>query len=421
MPGQVKSNALPITNSSTPMKKHVFLALICFCIIGLPTFAQDHQQNYADVVLDQKEGIRILARDTSAGISLRFRMQNRADFQTQSGSDLGLASHGGYIKRLRLRSSGFLISKKLTYSLQLGFSPGDMDLENSEHPQIIRDAIVFYQFTPNLKIGLGQSKLPGNRQRVISSGEQQFVDRSIVNATFTLDRDFGLFAFYKNQLGNMPIHLQAAISNGDGRNASPIKGSGVAYTGRVEALPFGEFTMGGDYFEGDWVREPTPKLSVGVSFSENDNAYRSGGQIGRPLPGFTDLQSLIADMVFKYNGWATYHEFNRRTAGTPVFTKPTEDNETDFVFAGHGYNGQLSYQFPSHFELAGRYSVITPNAAVEKLVQQTKQYTLAANYYLRWHRIKLQSDLTYQTKDFLPIAHDTQDAWILRLQVELGI
>ncbi len=386
--------------------------------VHFPAVSQNHQVNYADVVVDQMEGIRFLARDSSVGINLRFRIQNRADFTTKAGNDLSLASKGGYIKRLRLRSSGFLYSKKLTYSFQLGFSPGDMDVENSEHPQLIRDAVVFYQFTPRLKIGFGQTKLPGNRQRVISSGEQQFVDRSIVNATFTIDRDFGLFAFYQNQLGSMPIHVQAALSNGDGRNASPREGSGVAYTARVEALPLGEFAMDGDYFEGDWAREKTPKLSVGVSFSENDNAYRTGGQIGQNILGFTDIQSSMADLIFKYNGWATYHEWIQRKANNLVF--PAEGDDFQYVYAGQGYNGQLSYQFPNHFELAGRYSVITPEQEIQRLTRQTKQYTLAANYYIRWHRIKLQSDLTYQTQEDLS-ANATQDNWILRLQLELGI
>ncbi|RNI33040.1 porin [Rufibacter immobilis] len=399
-------------------KKYYWLALLLLTL-HLPGFTQDLKTDRkTDVLLDRTKGIRILTRDSLAGINLRFRIQSRAEFTTQDGNSLSLASKGGYIKRLRLRTSGFLYNKKLTYSLQLGFSPGDMDVANSDHPQIIRDAVVYYQFTPRLKLGFGQTKLPGNRQRVISSGEQQFVDRSIVNATFTLDRDFGLFASYRHQIGAVPVRLQAALSNGDGRNTSPLAGSGLAYTARAEVLPLGEFTMDGDYFEGDWVREPTPKLSVGIGFSENDNAYRTGGQIGAEVSGFTDLQSAMADLVFKYNGWATYHEWIQREGSHLVF--PAEADDLQYVYAGQGYNGQVSYQFPNHFELAGRYSVITPEREIQHLTLQTKQYTVAANYYVNWHRIKLQSDLTYQTQEDLA-ANTTQDNWILRLQLELGI
>ncbi|MGV3539291.1 MAG: porin [Rufibacter sp.] len=402
------------------MRRHVYpwlLASLFLCTTA--AFAQVPENREAGVKLHFTNGLNFTTRDSTASINLRFRIQNRADFETQAGDDLGLASHGGYIKRLRLRSSGYLLSKKLTYSLQLGFSPGDMDVENSDHPQLIRDAVLFYQFTPNLKIGFGQTKLPGNRQRVISSGEQQFVDRSIVNATFTIDRDFGLFAFYENEIGTVPIRLQAALSNGDGRNASPVKGSGAAYTGRVEVLPFGEFTLDGDYFEGDWVREPKPKLALGFGLSENDNAYRAGGQIGSELPGFTDLEAYMGDLIFKYNGWATQHEWIQRKADQTQFL--TGDGTDSFIYAGQGYNGQVSYQWPNHFELAARYAVITPEKQIQHLARQTRHYTVGANYYIRWHRIKLQSDLTYQTRENLAVDNSQQDNWILRFQMELGI
>ena len=48
-----------------------------------------------------------------------------------------------------------------------------------------------YNFYKNLSIKLGQGKLPGNRERVISSGNLQFVDRSRLNSRFNIDRDFG--------------------------------------------------------------------------------------------------------------------------------------------------------------------------------------------------------------------------------------
>ncbi|GGK60062.1 porin [Rufibacter glacialis] len=405
------------------MKKTLYATLLALLagVSALPTLAQEQQPSqHTPWHLDLQKGLQYTTADSTSSLSFRFRIQNRADFETNSGKDLGLASAGGYVKRLRLRTSGHLLSKKLTYSLQLGFANGDTDDKDSDREQIIRDAVLFYQFTPALKVGFGQTKLPGNRQRVISSGEQQFVDRSIVNATFTIDRDFGLFAFYENQVGNVPLRLQAALSTGDGRNALPKEGSGAAYTGRVEILPLGEFTMDGDYFEGDWVREQSPKLAVGVTFSENKKAYRTGGQIGQSFAGFTDLRSAMADLHFKYRGWATLHEWINRRADTMIF--PAE-NEGDplFVYAGQGYNGQVSYQFPNHFELAGRYAVITPETQIRHLAPQTKHYTLAANYYLRWHRIKLQSDLTYQTEKDLTNLTGSRNNWILRLQMELGI
>ena len=58
------------------------------------------------------------------------------------------------------------------------------------------------------------------------------------------------------------MQLKGAFSTGDGRNALPIDG-GMAYTGRIEWLPFGAFTNKGDYSEGDIEMEPKPKFSLG--------------------------------------------------------------------------------------------------------------------------------------------------------------
>ena len=54
------------------------------------------------------------------------------------------------------------------------------------------DAVVKYAFSKNQQIWFGQTKLPGNRERVISSMALQFVDRSNVNSKFNIDRDFGV-------------------------------------------------------------------------------------------------------------------------------------------------------------------------------------------------------------------------------------
>jgi hypothetical protein len=46
----------------------------------------------------------------------------------------------------------------------------------------------------------GQTKLPGNNQRVVSSGSLEFTDRTINNSRFNIDRDFGLFLDFKSQI-----------------------------------------------------------------------------------------------------------------------------------------------------------------------------------------------------------------------------
>jgi hypothetical protein len=60
---------------------------------------------------------------------------------------------------------------QILYAIQLSFAPGDVgEFREGENINIIRDAVVFYRPNKHWNISFGQTKLPGNRQRVNSSG-----------------------------------------------------------------------------------------------------------------------------------------------------------------------------------------------------------------------------------------------------------
>ncbi|WP_375582639.1 porin [Cyclobacterium xiamenense] len=205
------------------------------------------------------KGVGLTSPDSVFSLNIRFRMQNRALFNFYDGDPTKIE---GKVRRLRLRFDGFVYHPRVTYVIQLSFTPEDMDWERTQFPNILRDAMIFYKVNPHLTLGLGQTKLPGNRQRVNSSGDLQFVDRSIVNATLNVDRDFGIQAKYSRQFrGNFYYVLLGAISTGKGRNFFE-EVSELSYTGRIELLPFGRFEAFGDYFEGDLMREKTPNCPL---------------------------------------------------------------------------------------------------------------------------------------------------------------
>src|SRR5690554_3617977 len=224
-------------------------------------------------ILTVDEGINF-SKDSLFLMNLRFRMQSRAGFNTNSGDDLGVEEFEMRVRRLRLRFDGYVLNPKFQYYIQLAFSKADLNLEDQDKAQPVRDAILYYSFNDNFYMGFGQSKLPGNRQRVNSSGNLQFADRSIVNSMLTLDRDFGFFGYYTFRMPESVLMLKGAVTTGDGRNASAIN-NGLAYTGRAEFLPFGAFKNSGDYSEGDLEFEETPKLSVGAAFSKNFKATKT--------------------------------------------------------------------------------------------------------------------------------------------------
>jgi hypothetical protein len=364
------------------------------------------------------KGLGIISPDSLFLLNIRFRIQNRVAFKTVDTDDFTIDEVEARVRRLRLRFDGFVYTPRLNYVIQLAFTRADMDFDDTGVPNIVRDAMVIYNVNPHFAIGLGQTKLPGNRQRVNSSGDLQLVDRSIVNAKFNIDRDFGVQFYYNNKIGFLNYVLRGAISSGEGRNIS-ASDRGLAYTGRVELLPLGLFTNNGDYFEGDLAREPKPKVSVGVSYSDNENTTRTGGQLGRFLYSPRDIETAMMDFLFKHNGWAFSAELLKRSSNNPITTDSL--GQVRYVYAGHGQNFQGSYLLRSNIEFIARFSEVRPNPDIQLAEPRTRQYTLGVTKYLRGHRVKLQSDFTLEQNDWLKGPLPSADNFQWRFQIEIGI
>jgi phosphate-selective porin OprO/OprP len=375
------------------------------------------------------KGYGFVAGDSLFSLNFQFRMQNRAAFTSKSQDNLDPDSFEFRTRRLRLKFEGFVYDPRLTYYIQLSFSRGDMDWRSTDNstvnnsPNVVRDAVIYYNPTPSLKLGFGQTKLPGNRQRVVSSGDLQFADRSIVNATFNIDRDFGFFGTF-----TQPLYiLKASITSGEGRN-SLASTSGLAFTGRIELLPFGKFTGSNDYIEGDLEREPTPKLSLATTFSYNDKATRQAGQLGNDLYGATGIRTFEADFLLKYNGWAFYNEYMQRNAHTPVTISPSDLTKYRAVYVGEGYLSQLSYLFKNNWEVAARYTAVVPfevlynnemfSALNEKKVEQVEA---GVTKYLMGHRVKVQGNIIYNNQTNASDDSYADGYWSAIFQLELGI
>ena len=374
------------------------------------------------------DGVVFQNADSSTRVLMRFRMQNWATYTTKSMEldedlDLSAGSTDFAVRRLRLRFGGSLYDPRLTFNLQLSFSRSDQDWTDTQFPNVVRDAMIFWNFSPNLQVGFGQTKLPGNRQRVISSADLEQPDRSIVNGAFNLDRDFGFQGFWRPLAGSVIVNLRAAVTSGEGRNQPRMDGGSSAVTCRAEVLPLGSFSNGGDYFEGDLAREQTPKISIGLTYHHNNNHTRTRGTIGPLLYERRSSEVLYADALAKYQGFSLYGEYAQRTGANPVTYKDSTKTDYAAVFVGSGYLLQASYVFPSMWSISVRYAIVN---AGDQLVS-TDEYRTRMNlssvigYYINKHRIKAGLELGADRE----IRHNAADlllqALYARFNVELGI
>ena len=404
-------------NLITPRSLNILIAT-GFCLLLFTNVAQaQFVESDERAILSVDEGINF-TKDSLFLMNLRFRMQSRAGFNTISGNDLGVDKFEMRVRRLRLRFDGYVINPRFQYYIQLAFSKADLNLEDDDKAQPVRDAILYYTFNDNFYIGFGQSKLPGNRQRVNSSGNLQFADRSIVNSMLTLDRDFGFFGYYTFRMPESLLMLKGAVTSGDGRNASAIN-NGLAYTGRMEYLPFGAFKNSGDYSEGDLEFEETPKLSVGAAYSKNFKATKTGGQLGEELYGTRDLTSVIFDAIFKYRGWTASSEYISRNTDNPITTNRLGDIR--HVVTGYGINTQLSKMLSSKTEVAVRYAFVDPKEEIEMVQDRIDEALVGATRYLNGHRIKIQGNIGYRWLEGNQSWEHPGNNWTGMVQVEFGI
>ncbi|HNP95665.1 MAG TPA: porin [Cyclobacteriaceae bacterium] len=356
------------------------------------------------------KGIRIVAKDSSFTMKFSTRIQTlydgRLNLETNDYNDRFLT------RRARLKFDGFAYSPKLVYKIELAVASTDIAGGDSNEfgntSRIILDAVLKWNFAPDWELWVGQTKLPGNRERVISSQNLQFVDRSNVNSRFNIDRDAGIQLHY----GKNKFNFVSSVSLGDGRNIVSNNVGGYDYTFRGEYLPFGEFKSGGDYFDSDLSREEKPKLSIGVTYDYNDRAYHEQGQLGDALPAQRDLETWFVDAHFKYNGWSSLLEYAHKTSPDGAAIFDGNGNFVDAFYTGEGISWQAGYLFKNNFELAGRYTQVSPERVT--LRNDNTQYTMGVSKYFVGHSLKIQGDVTLIKED------KRDDVLMNRLQVELS-
>lgn len=294
--------------------------------------------------------------------------------------------------------------------MEFGLSNRDMggaSAFTNNAPRFILDAVLKWNFYENFELWAGQTKLPGNIERVISSGDLQLVDRSVVNSRFNIDRDMGVQLRHHMTLGNsFLIREKLSLSQGEGRNVTTGNLGGHQYTGRLELLPFGKFASKGDYRGAALGRQKTPKLLVAATYDMNKDAVRTRSNMGSYMEtdyGFheTDINTFFADMMFKYKGFSFMGEYAKRTADNPIATNLDGTATGDVVWVGNGLNLMSGYLFKNNYEVTGRYSNVTLDESITGIGEEN-QYTLGLSKYFVGHKLKLQTDVTLLDFDASP-------------------
>lgn len=369
------------------------------------------------------DGLVVTSKDGAFELATRVRGQVRhtTRFVPDTATDQAFR-----LRRARIVFAGHFFGKQNRFKLELAVAPADLGLDDNFADDPI-DTLprrspmldLYFEFRQlrDLSLRIGQYKLPSNRQRVISSGDLQLVDRSLLNGEFTLDRDVAFDLRSKDLFGLDLLRYYAGIGIGRGRDSQGFDDFHMTYFARVEVLPFGMFE---DYAEADFERSTDPRLSIGAVYVFLDHA-RGQQQVIRRAPadgGSTSNHLIIADAIFKIAGFSAMTELAWRKgtrhpgdavddAGMPIPTTPPRD--------GWGAMIQAGYLLPGlPLEFAARYGRVA--GVSDTSLEDSNELGGGLSWYFAQHPFKLQADLFRLWDD------DFGDGSVrVRVQLQAGI
>lgn len=382
-----------------------FLSLVVVILfIGLQTV---NSQEISDTKFG-KGMINFVAKDSSFSVKFAPRIQSRFESKWNYDGDAYEAGELNFlVRRARLKYDGFAVTPKLKYKIELGLSNRDIsgaNVFNRNTPRYILDAVVMWNFYQNFELWAGQTKLPGNIERVVSSANLQLIDRSLLNSRFNIDRDMGIQLRHKSKLGSTFVTREKfSISQGEGRNITEGNEGGLQYTTRLELLPFGEFASKGDYSQGDLKRENSLKTMIGFTYDYNRNAVKNRSNLGSYMfraDGSlfeTDITTLFVDTMIKYSGFSLMGEYAYRMADKIEATEMDGSKTGAVVGAGSAVNIQSSYLFKNNVEMVVRYTALDFEPITR--LSDLKQLTFGVSKYVVGHSLKVQTDLSFSQSD----------------------
>ncbi len=289
------------------------------------------------------------------------------------------------IRRGRLKVGGHAWQTWLKYYWEYDFPSSQL-----------LDFRVTLQRYEEIGLRVGQWKSRYTRERVISSGKQQMMDRSILNRPFTIDRQQGISLL--GRLGRGKIHDLndwASVLTGTGRGARSNDDVNLMYLLRLQWNPLGRKVS----FEGSDLARSQPALGIVLAGVTNTSPYtRFSGAGGGQLDGFEDgvagqyrVHQAMFETIFRAAGLAWQQELHYKEIQDRV-----ADSTTILVgnYAQLGYflNGVID-AIPPELELAFRHAVYDPDRNRASDLQQ--EFSIVANWFFNGHRNKLTAATTY--------------------------
>ncbi len=357
-------------------------------------------------------GFRLETRDGNWQTNLQWRAQLRYtnpyfgdprqidDFEESGTSNFEA-------RRLRMKIGGHGFQPWLKYYFEVDLQPSrDPDSSAVSSSARVIDWRIDIAKWDWGGFRVGQWKIDMNRERVDSSGRQQFVERSIVNRIFTIDRQVGV-QLRGHVFKNTPADLRyyVGVFNGEGRGVRNVD-EDMMYSGRLQWNFLGR-DLALRQSDVEYTDKPTGSFAIGGMTTNGPCTRWSSSGCGN-LDGFTspilaegdqfNVEQAVQEFAFKYRGFSIQQEYHRKSIRDRV-AGSENDLTGGYLQTGYFFNNVFPV-IPAPLELAVRYAFVEEPNEVDRLFDnEREELTLAANWFFAGHNNKLTLDYSYLTVD----------------------
>lgn len=358
------------------------------------------------------QGFRLETHDGNWQTNLQWRAQfrytNPSTIDPRRLSSFNDSSQSTIeARRLRMKIGGHGFQPWLKYYFEVDLQPSrDVDDGSSSSSARVIDYRLDVAKWDWGGLRVGQWKIDYNRERVDSSGRQQFVERSIVNLTFTIDRQVGVqLRGRANKNTRADLRWYAGVFTGEGRGVRNTDNN-MMYAGRLQWNFLGR-DVALRQTDVEFTELPSAALAFGAASTSGSCTRWSSLGCGN-LDGFTspgsaevgqfDVDQWVQDFAYKHRGFSVQQEFHRKIVKDNVLGT---ENDLTGAYLQAGYF--LHHRFPSvpaPLELAARYAYVEePNATDRAFDNEREELSLAANWFFKGHNNKLTLDVSHLMLD----------------------
>jgi phosphate-selective porin OprO/OprP len=391
----------------------VSLFLILFIV--LVSNAQEKEVNETkDFYLKKGKGFEFHFDEDKYMFYIDFRGQFRGAFphnnfpsneQELSDDDINLG-----ISRARIKFGGYVGQPEFNFYLEQDVRGGNL-----------LDFRAQIEKLPYLKFRVGQWKARYSRERIISSGQQTGLERSLINRVFTIDRQQGASLYGNiNGGGAANFNYWAEVLAGNGRGSSLGDDDELMYMLRLQWNPNGE-ELG---FSGSDLKFHKKFISsIAVAGVTNTSRYTrfstsGGGQLfgfENGIEGQYKVDQFLFETAFKYRGLSFDQELHFKRIDDRVNLEET--NLIGNYFQVGYFFHYLFPKFPKPLEVFARQAFYDPDTDISG--NNNFEYSFGVNWFFKGHKNKLTLDYSYL--DFNQFSIEDNTEHMVRIQWDVSI